>query len=151
MVSGRFQLENVDWKLVTGRDENASASASWVFRRSCSQDVFATGADQELRKEEEEETERVRVFSLQRGVWTVPADDVFLRYNFSKDADPVYQLSACYRIRYTRQNSCKYTRWYTLSLTSLLINTYIHTQVYIHIHTYTNEHTHTSIHKCTYA
>ncbi|XP_071530506.1 uncharacterized protein [Panulirus ornatus] len=52
-------------------------------------------ADEEVLAEE-----RVRVFSLQRGVWTVPTDDVFLRYTLPKDVPPVFRLSACYRIRF---------------------------------------------------
>ncbi|KAG7156275.1 putative Gamma-aminobutyric acid receptor subunit beta-like 13, partial [Homarus americanus] len=51
-------------------------------------------------REEQQQEVMVKVFSLQRGLWGAPADDVFLRYNFSKDAQPVHLLSACYRIRF---------------------------------------------------
>ncbi|XP_063840001.1 uncharacterized protein LOC135088869 [Scylla paramamosain] len=44
--------------------------------------------------------EEVRVFSFQRGIWGAPSDQVFARYNFSRDAPPVTQLSVCYRLRF---------------------------------------------------
>ncbi|XP_037792836.1 uncharacterized protein LOC119588207 [Penaeus monodon] len=46
------------------------------------------------------QAEGVRVFNLQRGLWTVPANDVFLRYNFSKSTRPVNELTACYRVKF---------------------------------------------------
>ncbi|XP_071530816.1 uncharacterized protein [Panulirus ornatus] len=55
----------------------------------------ATGEEEE----EEEKEQHVRVFSLQDDLWAVPANDVYLRYNFSKTAEPVNQLTACYFIR----------------------------------------------------
>ncbi|KAG7153925.1 Gamma-aminobutyric acid receptor subunit beta-like 7 [Homarus americanus] len=48
---------------------------------------------------EEVEEQEVRVYSLQRGVWTIPSTSVYLRYNFPVDLNPVTHLTVCYRIR----------------------------------------------------
>lgn len=54
--------------------------------------------EEQLGQQQEQQQGEARMFSLHRGVWTVPSPDVFLRYNFSDD--PVRQFTVCYRIRY---------------------------------------------------
>ncbi|ROT80301.1 Gamma-aminobutyric acid receptor subunit beta [Penaeus vannamei] len=47
-----------------------------------------------------QEESRARVLSLQRGVFAVPSTDVYLRYDFPRNASPTYLLTVCYRIRF---------------------------------------------------
>ncbi|KAK7077239.1 hypothetical protein SK128_015395 [Halocaridina rubra] len=47
------------------------------------------------------DTSEAKVYSLQRGLWTMPTSSTFLRYDFSHKNEKVYtDLTICYRIRY---------------------------------------------------
>ncbi|KAK3861646.1 hypothetical protein Pcinc_032411 [Petrolisthes cinctipes] len=48
--------------------------------------LVAAAAEEAQQQEEEEVKDEVRVLSLQRGVWLVPSEHVYARYNFSRDA-----------------------------------------------------------------
>ncbi|MPC31930.1 hypothetical protein E2C01_025229 [Portunus trituberculatus] len=43
---------------------------------------------------------QVKVYTLQRGVWTAPSIDIYLAYNFTEQDRTISSFTACYWIRF---------------------------------------------------
>ncbi|KAG7156286.1 putative Pentaxin family-containing protein [Homarus americanus] len=52
-----------------------------------------------------QEQQKIKMFTMNRGVWTLPSTETYLFYNFSQKAEPLTSFTVCYWIREERFNS----------------------------------------------